>query len=107
MKPNDPIKIVLLFIVFLEHRAAAEQNVLMVCLGKDVDLNQGCDWETLRPQSPVLFGQILPLLTSVRSLNGMASLSEIEDGTPEVCCLIWNLQITVERIYQLPSSRQI
>lgn len=39
MKPNDPLKIVLLLIVFLESRAA-EWNVLMPCSEKDVGLNQ-------------------------------------------------------------------
>lgn len=37
MKPNDPLKIVLLFIVFLEHRAA-EQNILMPHSEKDAGL---------------------------------------------------------------------
>lgn len=103
MKPNDPLKIVLLFIVFLQHRAA-EQNNLMPCSEKDADLYQGCNWQTLRIQLPVISAQVLPLLTFLRSLNGIPSLSETKDRITGVC-LFLSLHSLVKRIYQSPNSK--
>lgn len=57
MKPNDPLKIVLLFIVFLE-LTEAEQNILVPCSEKDAGFNQRCNWQTIRIDLTVIFGQI-------------------------------------------------
>lgn len=68
-----------LLTVFLECRAT-EQNILIAGSEKDVVLNQWSNWQAVRIQLPVIFGQSLPPLASLRSLNGIPSLSETKDN---------------------------
>jgi len=106
MKLNYPLKIGLLFIVFLEHRAD-EWDILILCSEKDVSSNQWCSWQNLRIHLLRQCRQIPPLLVPLRSHNSIQSLFEPEGGLKGVCFLTQSLHIMAKRRSQWPNSRQI
>lgn len=101
IKPNGPLKIALLFIVFPEFRAA-EQNILMPCSEKDADINQWCNWQTSRHLS-VISGQI-PHPAFPSEVSHWHNLFHMRDWMAAFCFLLPGVPIMGRWawIYQLP-----